>query len=1268
MITEFMAVNGGVARDEDGDSPDWVEIFNAGPGAVDLGGYSLTDDALDLSKWVFPSVVLGAGEFLVVWASDKNRRDAEGELHANFKLSGGGEYLGLVEPDGVTVVDAFAPSYPAQYANISYGRGQDATLSVLVDEGAACRWKVPSNASEDGVWRDAGFSDGSWSAGKTGVGYEGGSGYEGEFGAGGNIGAANMRNVNPSAYVRIPFTVANVGAVAGLTLEMKYDDGFIAYINGHPVADERAPGGLAWDSGALSNRPDGQAVEWTPFDAGEGIEFLQPGANVLAIHGLNDGAGSSDFLISPRLSASLLGGGGTNGSVNYFATATPGSVNGDGTGSLGPVVRGVPETVERPVVNSAPPVGNQVMSSGGEFSGVQGQDGWRYGYYDRTADGNQVYQAATDFTQFVGGANDPDGWGAGNHWTGGAWDFNGGDGGNPPWTTIGSGMMHPNDSAPGPEHYAIRRWVSDVSGAHTLTGSFANGSANGDGTTGRIFQDGVERFAVLTDGVAQPFSVGLDLGVGDVIDFMVDTGPGDNDGSDGTNFDVVVTEGGDVGGGTGDAVQVTVTAEVAATVNPVASVTLYYRVMFGAEVAVVMLDGGAGEDAVAGDGIYTGVISTNSLLDGQMLRWRVRAVDTVGNETLEPPYPDPDDSPRYYGTVATNALEATSSLPILHWFIQNPSGANSDSGARGAFYFLGEFYDNAQADLHGQSTRSFTKKSYDLDFNKGARFRWKEGEKRVKDINLLTNWADKSKGRHSMAYEIFARAGAAHHFGFPVRVQQNGAFFSTADMIEDGDDRYLERLGLDPEGALYKMYNRLDSTGGVGKKTRKEEGTADLAALINGLDPNDGTSARRTYLYDHVDIAECVNYFAAMTIVSNRDYGHKNYYLYRDTNGTGEWAFLVWDLDLSWGHNWGNGQGYFDDTIYSNNPLETGAGNRLKDLFYDLPDLREMFMRRLRTVMDEVLEPSSGPGRLLETRFNEIGDLIDPPGIATSDADLDYAKWGSWKNNDTMREGLDRVLNNYLPNRRNYLYNNSANNEIPDAQGAGVAVDISAVDYNPASGNQNEEYVRLSNGNAVAVDLSGWTLAGGVDHTFKGGTVIPAGETLYVAKHSPSFRSRSTGPSGGQQRFVVGPYDGQLSARGETVTLANAAGVVVDTFTYTGAPTLLQQWLRVTEISYHPSDPTPTELAVVPGATASEFEFLELANTSPGVTLDLAGAQFVEGVAFTFPGGTTLAPGERIVVVRNTAAFAVRYGNGAVVAGAYEGLLSNGGEKLVLQD
>ena len=61
-------------------------------------------------------------------------------------------------------------------------------------------------------------------------------------------------------------------------------------------------------------------------------------------------------------------------------------------------------------------------------------------------------------------------------------------------------------------------------------------------------------------------------------------------------------------------------------------------------------------------------------------------------------------------------------------------------------------------------------------------------------------------------------AGHPAHYSFPVRVQQNGQFFSTADLVEDGDDRYLERVNLDGEGALYKMYNRLDSSNSGGEQ------------------------------------------------------------------------------------------------------------------------------------------------------------------------------------------------------------------------------------------------------------------------------------------------------------------------------------------------------------------------------------------------------------------------------------------------------------------
>ena len=89
------AANKDTLLDEDGDSSDWIEIHNPDTAAVSLAGWYLTDDAKDLRKWQFPDVSLPAGGFLVVFASDRNRRDPKAELHTNFELDGGGEFLGL---------------------------------------------------------------------------------------------------------------------------------------------------------------------------------------------------------------------------------------------------------------------------------------------------------------------------------------------------------------------------------------------------------------------------------------------------------------------------------------------------------------------------------------------------------------------------------------------------------------------------------------------------------------------------------------------------------------------------------------------------------------------------------------------------------------------------------------------------------------------------------------------------------------------------------------------------------------------------------------------------------------------------------------------------------------------------------------------------------------------------------------------------------------------------------------------------------------------
>ncbi len=123
FISEIVAVGNGSFEDGDGDTPDWIEIYNPTGAELDLGGYHLTDDPGDLTKWTFPPTPLPAGAYLIVFASDKDRATAGAELHLNFKLASSGDYLALVEPDGSTLAAEFTPTYPPQVDGFSYGVG-----------------------------------------------------------------------------------------------------------------------------------------------------------------------------------------------------------------------------------------------------------------------------------------------------------------------------------------------------------------------------------------------------------------------------------------------------------------------------------------------------------------------------------------------------------------------------------------------------------------------------------------------------------------------------------------------------------------------------------------------------------------------------------------------------------------------------------------------------------------------------------------------------------------------------------------------------------------------------------------------------------------------------------------------------------------------------------------------------------------------------------------------------------------------------------------
>ncbi len=125
VISEFMASNDDTLFDEDGDAEDWLELHNVSGAPFDLTGWHLTDDAANLTKWALPTLILPADGRVVVFASNKDRTGAE--LHSNFKLSAGGEYLALTDPAAI-VVDEFAPEYPAQTTDLAYGRVDDTSM------------------------------------------------------------------------------------------------------------------------------------------------------------------------------------------------------------------------------------------------------------------------------------------------------------------------------------------------------------------------------------------------------------------------------------------------------------------------------------------------------------------------------------------------------------------------------------------------------------------------------------------------------------------------------------------------------------------------------------------------------------------------------------------------------------------------------------------------------------------------------------------------------------------------------------------------------------------------------------------------------------------------------------------------------------------------------------------------------------------------------------------------------------------------------------
>lgn len=175
VINEFMASNASVAPlgagellDADGDSSDWIELYNPAEEPFDLSGWYLTDDPNDLTEWEFPDgATISAKGYLLVFASGKDR--TSGQLHTSFKLSAGGGYLALVMPDGRTVAHDYGDAYPPQQGNVSYGLADN--VSQLVDSTSTISYHVPTQTDAGLDWTALGFDSDDWSTAQTSLGF-----------------------------------------------------------------------------------------------------------------------------------------------------------------------------------------------------------------------------------------------------------------------------------------------------------------------------------------------------------------------------------------------------------------------------------------------------------------------------------------------------------------------------------------------------------------------------------------------------------------------------------------------------------------------------------------------------------------------------------------------------------------------------------------------------------------------------------------------------------------------------------------------------------------------------------------------------------------------------------------------------------------------------------------------------------------------------------------------------------------------------------------
>jgi hypothetical protein len=559
--------------------------------------------------------------------------------------------------------------------------------------------------------------------------------------------------------------------------------------------------------------------------------------------------------------------------------------------------------------------------------------------------------------------------------------------------------------------------------------------------------------------------------------------------------------------------------------------------------AVEMRDDGASGDGRAGDGVYGVILPPQP--HGTSVTFRIEAESAAGGVRVSPPAGDPTGVHGLY----VNDAQPASPLPVYTLIIDphlslTPRAAidrlNCGTYRSAGFAVGGDLYANIGIRHRGQSVCGSFKKYLKVRFQRGREF---QGQRK---LNFQSLWTDKSLVREHLAWRAFAEIGnpyCRHEF---VRLHVNGRYFGLYAELEHPDKRYLQRNGLNPDGNLYKATaSREEASGTYEKKTNENGDFSDLRAFLNQMHATPPAQLVSFFQANTFEDA-IIDYQAAQVLTNNRDYPHKNHYLYHDT-ARGRWMPTTWDMDLTYGKRWdGSFGGVLNDLMdnpgitpwYTTNVAGEGTGNHLLDKFFSQGGAwyRRAYLVRLWDAIHEkyTLE-------YFEERLAELRELLWDEQLE------DFAAWGrsAPTANDPrapaeLDPNLDRVRN-HIRLRRDFLLGYLRNRERFTGHDR---LKITEVMYNPLGGVDAGEFIELWNSSGTAIDIGGWSIEGlGAaagdgsrrEFVFADGTRIEEGEVFIVAKDPDHFLSIY-----GPVARVFGPYPGRLSNSGQELRVKDA--------------------------------------------------------------------------------------------------------------------------------